>query len=139
MQVDASTRYLCASQLAELFQETPCAECGVYPEGPIAVDGIVVLAVRCPRATCRAPSRVRQISLDNRALQALVRLAPDGDFGGSVDRLLLNSPSLEARRSADGPVRPVSVRLGPSSHFRVRGLSVTELSEIVASFLDQPQ
>lgn len=125
-------------QISELAQEQPCAQCGARPEGPVMVDGLVVLAIRCPSGSCAAPSRVFELALDERACQLLLARASAGDFGAAIDRLLQSGVDLDAMRDMEGPVvfrRPV--RLSPSTDFVVRGLGVTQLSALVAGLLDR--
>ena len=133
---EPSLHHLSARQLAELHQDHPCSSCLDHAVGPVVKDGRVVLEVRCPKGTCGMPSTARSVALDERALSRLVALSRNGDMGRVIDGLLLGATDLSVGRHPDGPVRPIPVRLSQAAHFLVLGLSVPELSGIVAALLD---
>lgn len=138
LRVTASTLHFSAHQMSELTQETPCSRCGIRPEGPVLVNGQVVLALRCPQGACPAAgSRVREVRLDDTARRRLLARSSEADLGAAIDDLLQSKFDLTARRPLDGPVVPCIVRLSPSTYYMVSGLSVHELSGVVAGLLDR--
>lgn len=127
---------LTPAQLAELSQEIPCSVCGVRPEGPVKLDGQIVLEVRCPLQTCKSAARVRSVRLDRRALAQLTDNAREGDLSAAIDRLFRNGPDLDRRRGLEGSVVPFVARLSPSTFYLVRGIGEVELSQVIAGLLD---